>query len=70
MRSRPLSEAPDSRRQRLPEAAKLLSGAKPGGAGPGRWVGGRGHDGIDPIRPPGAWLLGPGSLQEAARTVL
>lgn len=31
------SEAPDSRRQRLPEAAKLLSGAKSGGAGPGRW---------------------------------
>lgn len=60
---------PSSRRQRLPEAAQLLSGAKPGGAGPVGWEG-QGHDGATLLGPPGAWLLGPGSLQEAARTVL
>ena len=75
--SRPPCDAPDPRRQRLPEAARLLSGARPGGAGPvgvgwggAEGVQGRGHGGASLLGPPGAWLLGLGSLQEAARTVL
>ena len=65
--SRPPCDAPDPRRQRLPEAARLLSGERPGGAGPvggvgrGRRRAGAGPRQRDPIR--AARGVAPGSGQ-------